>query len=754
MVTAHVLGLAIFATALCDRGTATLTDDTEAKQQEALDSCIAEKMADLNCTTPPDESITGTNCSRPWSMEDNDIEERMWLEECYRGEVCVPDANMTIGNEILFGACAIDCYRQVYDLNSEIEYRPCDLTTTPSPESNFSTVDPCANSSTYDSGCPDEWTTPTPEVLALHFRDASNMDTWDNSESLVAIQAALAADPYNVDGTWVVGVTADPSLRKLDVLIENPFNQPDLAQQTTSLLQNTTSVIRITIDGVSYSGTWYDPYSTTLSPTPAPTDRPTAAPTARPTVSTDAPSSAPSPAPSSTPTGQPTIAPTSPTVAPTKPPSDSPTPAPSDLPTTTAVGPSMVLVFGNYPHNNPGDETTAELKTGIRSTIVSATTLNEADIFQINIAVGNRRVRQTRRSTSRLTATVVLVASVSADTAEAAIHELEQSGTVFEDPTSQVPLELTEIGIGNALRRVQTSSPTPAPTTASPTRISGSFPPTATPTAGGSTDLQTTQDADDSDDGMVALGIVLALVFILLVGATVWVQRNYRVPSRIAKAEPLSEASEGLLGEDSAPDSTETSDPYKLATTADPLQTNTNGPQPVYGKPVQETTFQKSNDELLLEVADVAEGDTYSSQVQLRQASGSANTANRMSNVGVLSFQASPSPTEPLIPEIAALETISSPTSAAPPLQIVGVTTSTSTSSPPVMKLDDVTEGESSASPTTGAPLKLKDVGGETNIDSMKVDQAKSALLKDSGEKFVLQEGTLERNAGHSSSLV
>lgn len=429
------------------------------------------------------------------------------------------------------------------------------------------------------------------------------------------------------------------------------------------------------------------------------------------------------------------------------------------------MGPALNLELGGLSDSatspcNWGDRSKAQLKAHIRQAVLAGTALVISQLPEDGVTFQCEAVdrRRARRSTENpFTAMVQLTTAVTADAARAALDALTTSSmtgsAVFSNPLDGSSLTLMRLGLSSGeMHASATRSPSPAPTAAVLVNTA-SFSPTASPAD--SLDAQATSANDSNDDGMIALGVILSLVFVSLAVATVWVLRNYKLPGRLVKAESLSEANEELLAGDT---STNDADPYRMATISDPLQSSTDpyrmatasDPLQVNTRPIQQTSIDTAATDLMAMEAHATSGDTYASQVQLRKHSGTATTANRMSNFGALELQ----PAAPVAPADGGyIDSGPTPTS----MSLGGVTSGES-------KMDGMTLARSTAQDVTLDALQLSNsASGETNLDSMRIDQIKARLSPEreavasgiqmgSGEQFIEQEGALNRTGDNRTS--
>lgn len=734
-----------------------IDDDSQTKTEQAIDACIANATnVEDGCNAT--DYAGSSNCSIDEYRDD-------YPNACYVGFICFTDGNRSAGRADLLGSCAAACYNlHTSDPDLEYDNRNC--------SEPASTLAPDTTQSSTQLA-----TTMPIDREAFEFKikldngtqiPAATMESWDTSEVRSTLAAFFYEAPYHVQNSCFYNVTIDAMLAKVTIELEptpeDCVNNFTVGNYTEFIQPG--RVINFTISGESFRANWWDPYSTTT--TPAPIQSSTAAPTAAPMTPTAAPMTpAPTTSPTSAPAKSPTSSPTSPTVAPTPSPSSVPTPQPTPSP---AMGPAFRLELSRaggwtYSPCDYSTHHTAAFKANIRQAVLNGTTLTMSQLSEDGVTIPACGPRRARRSTGDLiTAMVQLTAAVTADTARAALDELTSSGitgsAVFLD-YDDTSLTLTRLGLSSGgnpaeMHASATRGPSPAPTAAVLVNTL-TYSPTVSP-ADSSLDLSQATEADDSnDDGMIALGVILVLVFVGLLVATVWVLRNYKLPGRLAKAEPLSEAKEELLaGDTSANDA----DPYRMATMSDPLQSSTDpyrmatGSDPLQAntRVIQQTSIDAAAADLMAMEAPATSGDTYASQVQLRKDhSGAATTADRMSNFGALELEAA----APGAPPVDGGYIQSSPLPAS--MTLGGVTAGES-------KMDGMSLGNTAGQDVTLDALQLSNsASGETNLDSMRIDQIKSRLSPqreaaasgipmDTVERFVEHEGALNRTGDNRTS--
>jgi len=741
--------------------TAQVYDDSEAKIEEAIAACITNATnVEGGCNAT--DYAGSSECSiAEDGIADPDV--------CYVGFVCFTDGDISVGLADLLGSCAAACFNlHTPGPDAEYEYRNCsEPASTLAPETGTTPTEPGAGDTTVPV---------VPGAVDLKIKlgngnpiPAATMETWDASEVMSSLAAAFQLAPYRIPGWRIYNVTIDAMLEKVTIETERAV---DAANITNTILDN---VILFHIGGDTFRANLWDPDSTTPAPIPSPTAAPTAAPVTPTAAPTSTPTAAPTPSPMPAPTKSPTIAPTSPTVAPTRSPSSAPTPQPTLSPSVGPAGPvfRLELEGGASSVCHYGDTSRARLKTNIRQAVLDGTTLDPSQLSEDGVTFPYCPPRRARRSTvNQFTAMVQLTTAVTTVMAEAALADLTTSGmtgsAVFSDYTG-APLTLMSLGVSiDGAPAVMHASATRGPS-AAPTAAVLVNTVTFSPTADSSLDLSQATSADDSNDaGMIALGVILALVFVGLLVATVWVLRNYKLPGRLAKAEPLSEAKEELLaGDTSANDA----DPYRMATMSDPLQSSTEpyrmatGSDPLQAntRPIQQTSIDSAVADLMAMEAHATSGDTYASQVQLRKHDGTATTADRMSNFGALELQPAAPGAPPddggyiqssPLPEMSRQENKwEQPTG----MTLGGVTSGES-------KMDGMSLGSSAGQDVTVDALQLSNsASGETNLDSMRIDQIKARLSPEreavasgiqmgSGEQFIEQEGALNRTGDNRTS--
>lgn len=733
--------------------------DSEAKIEQAIDACITNATnVEDGCNAT--DYAGSSNCSIAGYSTLNP-------DECYVGFVCFTDGDISVGLADLLGSCAAAC-RNLHAPGppAEYAYRNCsEPASTLAPETGTTPTEPGAGLTTVPI---------VPGAVDLKIKlgngdpiPAATMETWDASDVISSLAAAFQLAPYHIPGWRFYNVTIDATLEKVTIETERAV---DAANITNTILDN---VIPFTIGVDTFRANLWDPLSTTPAPIPSPTAAPTAAPMTPTAAPTSTPTAAPTPSPMPAPTKSPTIAPTSPTVAPTPSPSSAPTPQPTLSPATGPAGPVFRLELGGGARSvcAYGDTSSTLLKANIRQAVLDGTTLITSQLSEDGVTFPNCTRRARRSTGNRFTAMVQLTTAVTTDMAEAALDDLTTSGmtgsAVFLDYTgASLTLMMLGMSSGGATAEMHASAtrgPSSAPTAAVLVNTL-----TFSPTADSSLDLSQATSADDSNDaGMIALGVILALVFVGLLVATVWVLRNYKLPGRLAKAEPLSEAKEELLaGDTSANDA----DPYRMATMSDPLQSSTDpyrmatGSDPLQAntRPIQQTSIDSAAADLMAMEAHATSGDTYASQVQLRKVSGAATMADRMSNFGALELQPAAPGAPPddggyiessPLPVMSRQETKGEPTS----MTLGGVTAGES-------KMDGMSLGSSAGQDVTVDALQLSNsASGETNLDSMRIDQIKARLSPEreaaasgipmgTGERFVEQEGALNRTGDNRTS--